>query len=73
MTNPTVAIAILATRLKRSPEIYIHNSVDFLEDPGVNGRIILRVIFSTLEGRHKLDYSGAEYREVRATYSKYEK
>jgi len=36
---------ILATRLKKSPEFYINNSVDFLEDPGINGRIILRMIF----------------------------
>lgn len=45
MTNPKVAIAIIALRLKKSPEFYVHNSVDFLEDPGVDRRIILRMIF----------------------------
>jgi len=45
MTNPKVAIAIMATRLKKSSEFYVHNSVDFLEDPSVDGRIMSRKIF----------------------------
>jgi hypothetical protein len=55
MTNPAVAFAILATRLKNSPEFYIHNSVDFLEDPGVDGRIILKLIFRKWDGSSELD------------------
>ena len=43
MTNPTVAIAILPTCLKKSPEFYIHNSVDFLEDPDVDRKDNIKI------------------------------
>jgi hypothetical protein len=57
MTNPTVAFAILQNTLK-SLEFYIHNSAEFFEDPGVDGRIILRWIFRNWDGSHGLDLSG---------------
>jgi hypothetical protein len=37
---------------------------DHLEDPGVNGRIILRRIFRTLDGVHGVDRSGLRYWQV---------
>jgi len=55
MTNPKVAIAVITTHLKMSPEFYIHNSVDFLEDRRLDGRIILRMIFRKWDGTHEQD------------------
>jgi len=55
MTITTVAFAIFATLLKMSPEFYIHNSDDLLKYSGVDGRIILRMIFRMLDGRHELN------------------
>ena len=34
---------------------------DYLEDPGVDGRVILRWIFRRCDVGHGLDYSGSAY------------
>ena len=41
---------------------------DHLEDPGVDGRVILRWIFERLYGGYRLDQSGSGQREVAGSY-----
>jgi hypothetical protein len=41
---------------------------DHLEDPGVDGRIILEFIFRKWDGVHGLDLSGSEYGRVAGCY-----
>jgi hypothetical protein len=41
---------------------------DHLEDPGLDGRIILKWIFEWLEGGYRLDQSGSGYGQVAGSF-----